>query len=376
MKFLLSIFLWIIIITKIWSQEIPYIEYLSHREGKVETYYTKGSESKAEYLQMLLEDAMRFYGNKLKDTFDLKLLVLNKEAWKYYATGPYPLSEFRRSPDRIILPDANIYKIKLPSGKTLFGRSEVYFWDFIAAHELGHYISVRFNARSHTLWLSEFFADYIQVGYMAERMPEFRFPQWWFSMWTILPFKYKTLKDLEYGKYINPANYSFYEAKFFELVSGIFEKRNYLFLYDYINTFRNINENYSKQEGIKPDRNHIIEFSIAYIKNSEPAIFNAWYYTMRKSFHYYLIAIGLIILVVYMKIINKSYPLLKSQGFKLKRINRISGVSAVKILILLKKIKDKKIKRRLYLAVASSVVMCFSLVCLLFWIALFFLVRI
>ena len=50
MKFLLSLFLWIIIIKTIWSQEIPYIEHLSHREGKVETYYTKGSESKAEYL--------------------------------------------------------------------------------------------------------------------------------------------------------------------------------------------------------------------------------------------------------------------------------------------------------------------------------------
>ncbi len=182
MKFLLSIILWIIIITKIWSQEIPYIDSLAHREGRIETYFTKGSESKAEYLQMLLEDAMLFYEDKLKDTFDLKLLVLDRKAWKYFASTPYPLCEYRKEPDRIILPDVNIYKIKLKHGKTLFGRSKVYFWDFIAVHELGHYISVKLNARSHTLWLSEFSADYIQVGYMAERIPEFRFPKWWFYL--------------------------------------------------------------------------------------------------------------------------------------------------------------------------------------------------
>jgi hypothetical protein len=340
MKFLLSLFLWIIIIKTIWSQEIPYIKHLSHREGKVETYYTKGSESKAEYLQMLLEDAMLFYENKLKDTFDLKLLVLNKEAWKYYAEGPYPLCEYRRNPVRIILPDVDIYKIKLPPGKTLFGESKVYFWDFIAVHELGHYISVKLNARSHPLWLSEFFADYIQVGYMAERIPEFRFPKWWFCLWKVLPFKYKTLEDLRFDKYINPANYSFYQAKFYELASGIFEKRNYLFIYDHINYFQKLNEYYSNAEVKKPGREEIVEISISYLKNTEPDIFNSWYNTMRKSFHYYLIALGLIILVVLMKIINKFYTLPK------------------------------------YLALASRVVMWISLVCLLFWIALFFIVRI
>ncbi len=322
------------------SQEIPHLEHLSHRGGKVETYYTKSSESKAEYLQMLVEDAMLFYEDELKDTFDLTLIVPDRKAWKYFASAPYPLSEFRRDPARIILPDASIYKIKLPRGRTLFGMSKVYFWDLIAAHELGHYISVRFNARSHPLWLSEFFADYIQVGYMAERIPEFRFPKWWFWLWKILPFKYKTLEDLRFDKYINPANYSFYQAKFFELASGIFEEKGYLFIHDHINTFRNINETYSKKKGIKPDRKQIIDFSIAYIKNAEPEIFTAWYNTMRKSIHYYLIAAGLIVLAVLMKITNKLFALPK------------------------------------YLAITSKVLMYFTLVFFVIWIALFFLVRI
>jgi hypothetical protein len=340
MKFLLSIFLWIIIIKTIRGQEIPYIEHLSHREGKVETYYTKGSESKAEYLQMLLEDAVLFYENKLKDTFDLKLLVLDRKAWKYFTGAPYPLCEYRRNPHRIIMPDVNIYRIKLQSGRTLFNRSNVYFWDLIAVHELGHYISVKSNARCHPLWLSEFFSDYIQVGYMAERIPEFRFPRWWFCLWKVLPFKYKTIEDLRFDKYINPANYSFYQAKFFELASLIFEKRNYSFIHDHINTFRNINEYYSKKEVIKPDRKQIVDYSIAYIKNTEPELFNAWYNTMRKSIHYYLIATGLIVLVVLMKVIYRLYTMPN------------------------------------YLAIASKIVMWVSFVCFLFWIALFFLVRI
>jgi hypothetical protein len=340
MKFILSLLACLITVTRIWSQEIPYIEYLSHREGKIQTYYTEGSESKAEYLQMLVGDAILFYENMLKDTFDLRLLVINREAWKYYAESPYPLCQYRRDPGRIIMPDVSIYKIKLQPGKTLFGKSRAYFWDLIAVHELGHYISVKLNARSHPLWLSEFFADYVQVGYMAERIPEFRFPKWWFFLWKVLPFKYKTLEDLRFDKYINPANYSFYQAKFFELASGIFEEKGYLFIHDHINTFRNINETYSKQKGIKPDRQQIIDFSIAYIKSTEPEIFNAWHNTMRKSFHYYLIAAGLIILLLLMIIINKSYPRIK------------------------------------YLKIASRVVMFFSLVFLVFWIALFFIVRI
>jgi hypothetical protein len=340
MKFILSLLLCLITITTIYSQEIPHIEYLSHREGRVETYYTEGSELKAEYLQMLLEDAIQFYENKLKDTFDLTLLVLNREAWKYFAEPPYPLCEYRRDPNRIIMPDVSIYKIKLQPGKTLFGRSKVYFWDLIAVHELGHYIAVESNARSHPIWLSEFFADYIQVGYMAERIPEFRFPKWWFFLWKVLPFKYKTLEDLRFDKYINPANYAFYQAKFYELACGIFEKRDYLFINDHINTFRNINETYSKKDLVKPDRKQILDYSIEYIKNTEPELFNAWYITMRKSLHYYLIAAGLIVLVVLMKIINKLYTPPK------------------------------------YLALASKILMYFSLVFLFFWIALFFLVRI
>ncbi len=321
-------------------QEIPHLEHLSHRGGKVETYYTKSSESKAEYLQMLVEDAMLFYEDELKDTFDLTLIVPDRKAWKYFASAPYPLSEFRRDPARIILPDASIYKIKLPRGRTLFGMSKVYFWDLIAAHELGHYISVRFNARSHTLWLGEFFADYIQIGYMAEKVPEFHFPQWWFSLWTILPFKYKTLEDLRFDRYINPANYSFFQAKFFELASGIFEKRGYSFIHDYINYFSKLNEHYSNKDVDKPGREEIMDISISYLKNTEPELFNSWHNTMRKGPHYYFIAIGLIIMVILMIIINRSYHLIK------------------------------------YLAITSKAVMIISMVCLFFWITLFILVRI
>jgi len=136
MKLLLSIFLWIIILPSIWSQEIPYIQHLSSIDGKVKTYYADGYKSKALYLQELLEDAVAFYEQKLTDTFDLKLLVLNKEAWKYYASTPYPLSEYQRHPDRIIMPTTDIYKIKLPSDYTLSGRNETYFWNLIAVHEL------------------------------------------------------------------------------------------------------------------------------------------------------------------------------------------------------------------------------------------------
>src|SRR4030042_4909041 len=80
--------------------------------GMVETYCSKDSEAKAKYLQVLVQDAVVFFQNKLQDTFDIKLLVLNKSDWKLLVGGPYVLSDFAKDPDRIEMGTNEIYKIK------------------------------------------------------------------------------------------------------------------------------------------------------------------------------------------------------------------------------------------------------------------------
>ena len=376
MKILLSLFLWIITLSRIWSQEIPYIQHLSSIDGKVKTYYADGCKSKAIYLQELIEDAVSFFEQKLTDTIHLKLLVVDKKDWKYFASSSYPLPQFNRNYGYIIMANENLFKIKLPSDKTLFGSKEAYFWDFIAVHELGHYFSKKYNASSNTHWLSEFFADYFMIGYMVETIPGFQYPDLASTLWKVLPFKHKTLEDFENTERMHPANYSVYQSKFQELAYAIFKVQEWSFVDDYISTYSSLNDSLKMLENRSIEKGYFYEYSISYMESNEPEIFASWLPSMSKSFHYYLIALVLIILIIGMKINDKSYQLLKYQGFKLKKINRVLGVSSVKILFRLKKIKDRKIRRKLYVAILSRAVMCFSFICLLLWISIFFIIAI
>ncbi len=117
------------------------LESLLFFPGIVETYYSEGNEIKARYLQELVQDAVVFFQDKLQDTFDIKLIVLDKKDWKLLVGGPHILYGFSRDPDRIEMGVHNLFKIKLPENETLYGKNEAFLWDFIAAHELGHYIS-------------------------------------------------------------------------------------------------------------------------------------------------------------------------------------------------------------------------------------------
>jgi hypothetical protein len=88
--------------------------------GRVNTYYSKGCETKAKYLQELVQDAVIFFENKLQDTFDIKLLVLNKNDWRLLVGGAYFLPRFNNDPDRIEIGSRinQLYRIKLPGNES------------------------------------------------------------------------------------------------------------------------------------------------------------------------------------------------------------------------------------------------------------------
>ena len=272
------------------GQEIPHIEHLVQLDGYVTTYHAPGCEAKAMYLQDLLEDAVLFYEAKLEDTFDLKLLVLNREAWKYYAGTPFPLGEFSRDPYRIIMPDVNLFRFRSGPDFSLYGQNEAYFWDFVAVHELGHYIAVSQEARCYTLWLGEFFADYVQLGFMIERIPDFGYPKWFFSLWKVVPFKYKNLEACNYSEDISPANYVAYQAKFHELAQEIFAKKGWSFFNEHLVHFQELAERV-RHEQKRYTSEEIFNYSVAYLEEADPEVFNNWKATMKKSPHYVIILI-------------------------------------------------------------------------------------
>jgi hypothetical protein len=325
--------------------------------GKVETYCSNGCEGKAEYLQELVQDAVIFFQNKLEDTFDIKLLVLNKSDWKLLVGGPYILSGFDKNPDRIEMGINELFKIKLPENDTLYGKGEAFLWDFIAVHELGHYISQRKKVKS-IRWTSEFFADYIMIGFLHEKIPDWELPSSVSTIFKYLPFKYKSLEDFgnNYSR-MDPLNYSIYQAKFEELAFKIFEKRGWNFMYEYIDRF-------SREINPPPDRDHLVELTIAEFQKLEPEIFNEWIKGMRKTYHPLIIFSILLGIVILIRLTDKSFIIFNNSGLKTKKRYKILGVPSLLILSQLKHIEDQKNKLRLKIIIGLRPVMYLCLLLL------------
>ncbi len=325
--------------------------------GIVETYYSEGCELKARYLQELVQDAVIFYQNKLQDTFDLKLLVLSKKDWKSLVGGPYILYGFSRDPDRIEMGVHNLFKIKLPDNETLYGKNEAFLWDFIAVHELGHYISSHKKVKG-IRWTSEFFADYIMIGFLLEKIPDWKLPSSISTIYKYLPFKHKSLED--FGKYysrMDPLNTSIYHAKFEQLAVKIFIESGWDFLYEYIDRF-------TKEIHPPPDRNHLVEYTVAEFQKMEPEIFNEWIAEMRKTYHPLIIIIFLLAIIVTIRSLDNSYRILTNTGLKARKSYKILGVPTLLILSQLKHIEYQK-NRKLKLIVGLRPIMYLGLLLLI-----------
>lgn len=330
--------------------------------GKVNTYYSHGCEAKAEYLQELVQDAAKFFENKLQDTFDFKLLVLNKSDWKLLVGGPYILSDFAKDPDRIEMGINEIYKIKLADDRLLYGKKEAYYWDFISVHELGHYISHR-NNLFVLPWMSEFFADYIMIGYLSEKVPEWQFPYEASGvLFRYLPLKFKSLEDLgEYYNRIDPVNYSLYEGKLIDLANKIFKEKGWSFMYEYIERYK-----------VKPaiDKSKFYQKSISDFKDMEPEIFNDWLSGTRKTYHPYLVFFILFALIGIIRLFDNSYTIFTNLGLETKKRFRVFGVPSILIYSKLRKLEDIKIKRKLKLIIALRPIVYFLVILVILLLAL------
>jgi hypothetical protein len=357
----------LIIPTFMWAQEFKEsdLDKLLIYSGKVKTFYSTGCESKAKYLQELVQDAVNFYENKLRDTFDVKLLVLNKSDWKLMVGGTYVISDFAKDPDRIEIGINEFFKIKLPRDKILYGKKEAFLWDFIAVHELGHYISHQ-NKVTVPSWLGEFFSQYVMIGFLGGKIPEWQFSsELTNSIFKYLPLKYKSLEDLgkNYGQ-MDPINYSLYETKLLDLANKIYKKRGWNFMYDYLERFT-IKPTIDKN--LLSDRKFISQYFISEFKEMEPEIFNEWFLGMRNTYHPFLVFIILFAIMGTVRFFDNSYSIFTNLGLKTKKRYRIFGVPTLLILSNLKSFKNSKIKRKLNLIMGLRplMILCWFLFILL-----------
>lgn len=263
---------------------------LIKRDGKVETYYSSGSDQRAKYLQTLVEDAVSFFENKLNDTIDFKLLVLSQNDWNIYGSPPYPISSYEDEPDRIIIPARGFLRWKLKDNRKLYGNNQIYISDFIAYHELGHHIS-SVHAGGGIYWAGELFSNYIQIGLMHERIPEIRMRKWLRLIFTCLPFKYKSLEQFEtvYSD-MNIFNLVMFQVRFAALADIIYQEMGWNFMSEYFSLYHQAR----KQELSMPEANQML---IENLQSIDPKA-TKWFESMHTTLHPYTIPVILFIIIL------------------------------------------------------------------------------
>ena len=350
-KYFLIFILWILP-QSIWTQELIESDFnrLPMLPGKVITYYSEGHQKRADYLKALVEDAVGFFEMKLGDTIDIILIAMDKKDWKLMSTETYPFPSISNDPMRIEMGVPELFKIKLPENKMLYNRNEAFVWDFVSIHELGHYISQRYDSKNQTktisLWSTEFFADYIQMGFLNEKIPNWQFPSFVKIVFKYLPLKYKSLED--YSKNMNIVNGLLYQSKFQELAYKIFKKSGWNFMNEYL----------VKCKSKYPiDKSLIVKTSINKIREIEPEVFDEWLSGMRKTYHPWLFLSVILIIICILRYYDNSNLIFNNQGFKTKKRYKILGVPTISIYTNLKNIESRKNRRRLILIIAIRPIM-------------------
>lgn len=345
MRSRITIFVGVLLSVNLFSQPVTNAGELEFAPGRIKTYYSPGHKEKAEYLQILIEDAVCFYEDLLQDTFSFDLYLLDRKTWKQFTTASYPVPHYIKEENKMIMPAKGLFKTNLEPGASLYGKDYYYFSDYLAVHELGHYITNKLEARSYSKWSGEFFADYINVTYMHEKIPGYRFEEYHTCFYTLSPSRNKSLETYGSGGLFELA----YHTKFRELANQIYLKHGTSFLYKWIEIWQSINEDVKagKFENLEITKEMIFQKSIENIQIIEPEIFNEWKKSMRQTYHPWLILFCLVILIGIIRINDTSYTIFSRLDINTRRIHWIIGVPVIRIWYNLRKIEPRRIRYKL-----------------------------
>ncbi len=198
------------------------------------------------------------------------------------------------------------------------------------------------------------------IGFLLEKIPDWIIlPSSISTFYKYLPFKHKSLED--FGKYysrIGPLNNSIYQAKFEQLAVKIFNKRGWDFMFEYM-------ENFTQEISPPPDRNHLLELTVADFQKMEPEIFNEWNEEMKQTYHPLIIIVFLLAIIVVIKSMDNSYRILADYGIKTKKSYKIFGAPSLLIASQIKNIEYQKNKSKLKRIIGLRPIMYLSLILLI-----------
>lgn len=221
-------------------------------KGKITVYYATGYEKRAAEVRPLVEEMMAFYEKKLALKQDFTVAILTKEQWKEHIPMlPFGLPFVKENVaflpatnDGVVTAGAIALKTsaspatleKIKQSGYDFDTGAMKFTDLIGLHELGHVYTLAYGIKPPNRWFNEFLASYFAYAFLREKHPKLaRLMQ---AMATdvyadgVKP-KYTSFADFErlYSG-VGIANYGWYQGKFVEKGSQIYDAKKLTFLAD------------------------------------------------------------------------------------------------------------------------------------------------
>ncbi len=201
-------------------------EHLNELDGKPETFYSDGFQTRSKTLQKLLRSCISFYEEQFPgNEFNLRVYILNKADWNKPPFGvPYGMP-FYTSRNRILVIAAEKNALRKLSGlpdEPLTPDSVLYGFDYQPLHELGHYFFFTLHELYKEKWLNEFLATYFMICYIKEKNIA---PELEAEFKTDYHVSHRNLKDFEnFYMDVGPSNYNWYQQKFAQLGYALYPR--------------------------------------------------------------------------------------------------------------------------------------------------------
>jgi hypothetical protein len=236
-KYILSVCLVIVMSSQIFAQNTSIeTKGLSNLKSHPQFFYSKGYETRATAIKEFLTEANAFYKSEYPEIFSgINVLLLDKNDWvERYLAIPYGIPFFDNKYSIVIPADKFTASMEL-GYEDLSTDQEISEYDKYVLNTLGQsYISKSRNIKVPEVWMQDFLAAYFAISFFEVNN----------FVWELNPGESEDIIQRSLSAYnsshqdLPVANYYWYQGRFIELSSTLFNKGGFQLLTELLNHFQ------------------------------------------------------------------------------------------------------------------------------------------